>query len=351
MQMTPASENQGALDLLAGVAIGVMPPDDGPARDLLALDVWPDKLTARHVEILREMTQLHRRMEHQFGGYACRAPALAYVSWAERLLSRPRPDAAVETGLYSALAELHNVVGWMEHDLNANTRARWHFARACFLAARSGDRAALADSHYRLGRVALTESTPEDALRFFQLGLLVSQDADIASLSGVLHANEAWAYAYLGDVDQVQSSLALARRELNRVEEGTIPASTRFSASAADVNGLTGVIFNTLGRHPQHRHHAPTALKYATLGASVRGPEAARSYTFDLISIATAHVLDHDRAAAQVAVDRALAAAASVGSARVVDRLNTWRVLAAQNGWTDDADDVGARINRLAGPG
>jgi transcriptional regulator with XRE-family HTH domain len=348
----PQAESAAVTGILGGTVVGVVAADAGGLmRDLPASQIWPDKLSSVHVDMLREVTDLYRRTQHEIGGYACRAPALAYISWAEGLLHCPRPEPAVQSGLYSALADLHNLVGWLEHDLDADESARWHFTRACLLAARGGDRAAMADSYYRLARLGLEGSDPAEALRFLELGHLVAQDAGITVSSAIMHMNEAWVYAVLGDASRVSASMSKSRQDLERVDPATVAPSARFFIEPADIDGHSGVVLSALARHPGQHRHVGLALEHSARSAATRRPDAARSRTFDLIAIATAHALDRDQVAARTAVDEALDAAEAVGSRRVVNRLNSWRVLAGQHGWKDDVEVVGTRITSLAALG
>jgi tetratricopeptide (TPR) repeat protein len=347
--VSAAGETRKVLSLLAAVAVGVMPDasDTETLVNVLASDVWPDDVTDLHVEMVRRVTHLHRAMQYKVGGYACLASASAYASWAERLLRERPSHPRVEAGLFSALAELHNLVGWLAHDQGKNDRARQHFIRGCVLAAHSGDQAAMADSYYRLGRVGLHESAPRDALRFFQLGQLVAQDAGLLASLAILHANEAWAYAALGEVDRVLDALARARNELSRVQVDEVPYSARFITDPADLDGLSGVVFTSLARHREHRAYASAALEHSTRASIVRGPGEERSHVFDLIAVATGHLLDGDFDTAHVAVNQALDAAEPIGSTRVIDRLNSWSLLAAETNGRRSVQDVKERITDL----
>ena len=67
-----------------------------------------------------------------------------------------------------------------------------------------------------MGRVHLHCDRVQDALRFFQLGQICAQDANCERTVAMLCANEAWAYALLGDAELALKSIHRARDEFAR---------------------------------------------------------------------------------------------------------------------------------------
>ena len=315
--------DSGFLGLLAGVAVGVLPSAaEDPVPPLPTSGPWPERVSEFDVEIVRQSTQLHRRLQHAAGGQSCRTAAVALATWAEGLLRRPATNDAVEAALCAAVAEQHNLVGWAEHDLGADDRARLHFARGSVLAARAGQRSVMADSYYRLGRVSLTAGAAVEALRFFQLGQLAARDDGYHVSVSILHANEAWAYAMLDEPSRVEDALARAGSELARVEESQVPEFARFITAPADLDGITAVIHCVLAHHRGRRRFAELAAEHATQAVSARRPGEERSLAFDLISSATAHLMTGDVESAMPLANRAVDAAESLGSHRVQQRLS-----------------------------
>jgi hypothetical protein len=341
--------DSGFLGLLAGVAVGVLPPPaEDPVPPLPTSGPWPERITEFDVEIVRQSTQLHRRLQHAAGGQSCRTAAVALAAWAEGLLRRPATDDTVEAALCAAVAELHNLVGWTEHDLGADERARLHFARGCVLAARAGQRSVMADSYYRLGRISLTAGAAVEALRFFQLGQLAARDDGCLVSVSILHANEAWAYAMLDEPSRVEDALARAGSELARVEEAQVPEFARFITAPADLDGITAVIYGVLAHHRGRGRFAETSAEHAVQAVCARRPGEERSLTFDLISSATAHLMIGDVESARPLANRAVDAAESLGSHRVQQRLGAWWRLAQIRGADRTLEDVGRRLRLLS---
>jgi hypothetical protein len=341
--------DSGFLGLLAGVAVGVLPSTaEEPVPPLPTSGPWPERVSEFDVEIVRQSTQLHRRLQHAAGGQSCRMAAVALAAWAEGLLRRPATHDAVEAALCAAVAELHNLVGWTEHDLGADDRARLHFARGCVLAARSGQRSLMADSYYRLGRVSLTTGAAVEALRFFQLGQLAARDDGCLVSVSILHANEAWAYAMLDEPSRVEDALARAGSELARVEESQVPEFARFITAPADLDGITAVIYCVLAHHRGRGRFAELAAEHAAQAVCARRPGEERSLAFDLISSATAHLMTGDVETTLPLANRAVDAAESLGSHRVQQRLSDWWRLARIRGADRTLEDVGRRLRLLS---
>ena len=333
---------------LASVAVGAVPEGLQRWLPMLSTSTASVKVTREEVAAVRAFTQLHRRMQAASGGGACRESALGYLSWARGMLSAEFPSEEVKEGLKDALADLHNLVGWLSHDLDRHTDARRHLTQGLLLARETNNLTLMADSYYRLGRISLHLRQADEALHLFGLGQLVAQNSGCLASVGILHANEAWAYAMQGKPMQVKDALARAQGELDRIDPVTAPAWTRFFTAPADLHGLTGVIYNALASHEEHRGYAGTAAEHSLQAVRLRQAGENRSLTFDLIAVATAHALDGQLDGAEKYARRALQHAEAMRSARVRDRLQgMWQVAGHHAARHPGLAHVGARIKAL----
>ena len=333
---------------LASAAVGAVP--DGLQRWLpnLPTSAAPSKVTRQEVAAVRAVTQLHRKMQAASGGGACRESALGYLSWARGMLSAEFASDEDGDGLKEALADLHNLVGWLSHDLDRHADARRHLTQGLLLAREANNLTLMADSYYRLGRVSLHLQQADEALHLFGLGQLVAQNCGCLASVAILHANEAWAYAMQGRPAQVKDALARAQGELDRIDPATAPVWTRFFTAPADLHGLTGVIYGALAQHEEHRSYAGTAAEHSLQAVRLRQAGENRSFTFDLIALATAHALDGQFDGAEKYAHRALNHAEAMRSARVRDRLQTmWDVAAPHAAQHSGLADLGTRIRAL----
>ncbi len=322
-------QRRALIGALASLAVGAVPPDIERWLPHVTAGSVPEKISWQDVAAVRVTTQMHRRLDAARGGGSCLASARGYLSWARGLLSAGCDNDGVAAELRRALADLHNLVGWVSHDLARHSDARRHLAQGLLLARQADDLTLMADSYYRLGRVGLHCGEADEALHLFQLGKIVAQNSGSPASVAIMNANEAWAYAMLGVPHQVEDALARARNELERVDPATAPAWTRFAVAEADVHGMAGVVYGALARHQEHRGFAEQAVTQSTRAAALRRPEERRSFTFDLIAVATAATLtgEYGEAAHHAGQAIALAGQGGVRSARVLDRLDAmWQL-------------------------
>jgi transcriptional regulator with XRE-family HTH domain/tetratricopeptide (TPR) repeat protein len=306
----------------------------------------PETVTAHHVAVLREVTAQHRAFDAEHGGGACRDSAAAYVRWASGMLRSRFVSDHVEHEFKAALADLHQVAGWACHDLGEHDQARRYLTAALALAREVGDLTQAAGCFYRLGRVSIHQQRPGEALKLWQLGQIVAQDSGSPICVAVLHANEAWAYAQLGDDARVRDCLARAEAGLDRIDPDTTPAWAGFFLAPADFDGTSALVYTTLATHRQHcSRYTPAALEHSVRALAARRPGETRSRVFDTISVASAYLLDAQPATARTHAHAAIDLAAGVASQRTHDRLTRVLPLAPNTGF----DDVAERVNALTG--
>lgn len=341
---------QDFLGAMAAFAVGSVPQD---AARLLpappsAVGRVPAVVTGRHVAVLREISDRHRRFDADGGGGSCRDSAVAYLRWAHGLLgSRPDSDETARA-LKVALSDLYQVAGWACHDLGDHGDARRYLAAGLALAREIDDLPIIAGGFYRLGRVSVHQGRAREALRLWQLGQIVAQDSGCLVSVAVLHANEAWAYALLGSDELVCDALARAEGELARVDAESVPPWARFFLSPADINGMAGVVYTCLAAHPQHRtRYAPMAIERSEEAYRLRREGEARSHTFDAISLATACLLDGELREAERHGHTAVDLAERIASMRAVDRLANLARLAAPRAGDSGIEGLRERVALL----
>ena len=339
------SGDPGFLGTLAALAFGSGPFDPGAFMDLpSAIGIsMPSTVTADHVAMVRDVTDGHRRFDADHGGGCCRDSAATYLRWALGMLDARFATDDVRRQLLVALADLHQVVGWACHDLGDHGRARRYLAAALALARQADDLRQAAGCLYRLGRISIHQHRATEALKLWQLGQILAQDSGCLISVAVLHANEAWAYAQLGDAPRVRDSLARAEDELGRASADSAPTWAEFFLAPADIDGSSGVVYGCLATHAQHRdRYAPMALDHASRALTARRTGEARSRVFDAITTATGHLLTGDVTAAQVQAHLAVDLAGSVASLRVCDRFEGMLALAPTGCLGEVAERVAA---------
>lgn len=331
----------------AEVTMGVGDGQIGPVWDAPADESTPvpQRVGVGDVEQIEQVTAALRALDHRHGGGACRDAVLAQTRWVSRLLDADATDA-VRHRLHLALADLYNLGGWTSMDLGLYPAARRLFAHAVTHARHAQAPSLLANVLYRTGRLHLHRAMTSQALRFFQLGQIAAQDARDARTVAVLCANEAWAYAILGDCAQALRSLHRASDELARAEPATHAPWVGFFG-VTDLQALTGLTYLELSatdRHPSDNRsgheqadldRAAEALHH-TVG--VRGAETARSRAFEVTALATATLRAGDHDTGVALGHQAVAMAEQLQSVRVVDRLAPLALEASRVATADAAD-------------
>jgi Helix-turn-helix domain len=345
-------DRRALLGAIAAITVGAPPAD---------LDRWlprpgqipvSGKVTAEMVETVTAVTAAHRNLDWAGGGGACLGSAHGYLAWATTLLGSDCQSPAVASGLRSAVAELHGLVGWAAHDLGRHDLARRHLTQALTLARQVDDLPQMAYNLFRLGRVALEGrygGGPRESLHLFALGRDAAEQAGCRATSAILHSNTAWAYAHLGQPDQVSDHQDRYRTQLDRVSTKALPAWARNSCSEVDFHGASGLVYTTLARHDEHRHHADRAAEETHAAVTLGRPEFRRLQAFDLISVAEASLLTGEFTEATNHGTQAVTLAeAGMQSVRVVDRLaSMWELATPHLDTHPDLAALGARVHAL----
>jgi tetratricopeptide (TPR) repeat protein len=343
------ADDPGFLGALAAVAVSSASTDLVRVlpTDTAVRDPVPALVTAHHVEVLTALTDQHRLFDAKHGGGGCRDSAVAYVRWASGMLHSRFTHEPVERRFKTELADLHQVAVWACHDLGDHDQARHHLVAALALAREAGDLPQAAGCFYRLGRVSMHQQRAGEALKLWQLGHMMAPDNGCPTAVAVLHANQAWAYAHLGEDTHVRDHLERAEAERGRADPDSAPAWARFFLAPADFHGMSALVYTSLAAHRQHRQvYAPVAVDRAQRALALRGPDEARSQVFDAISAATAHLLAEQPATARTHALLAVDLAVTVASQRVDDRLSQMLRLAPRNGFDDITDRVNEHADR-----
>lgn len=235
---------------------------------------------------LEAATHTLRALDYEHGGGACAAAVLAQLSTGRRLLGGIA-STEVRTRLHVALADLHNLAGWILFDLGRAEAARSHFDSALELAIEAGNDSLAANVHYRLGRVFLHHNAFDEALREFEAS---GQAAAGSGLElAIVDANLAWTHAKTGASAEAVALLARAQENFAAADAGSAPDWARFF-TANDLVAMVGTVHADLveAGELEHVEHAVTALSEAVEGYP---EDMARSRVFCLISLSTTSFL------------------------------------------------------------
>ncbi|WP_424533930.1 helix-turn-helix domain-containing protein [Sphaerisporangium viridialbum] len=303
----------------------------------------PANIGDAEVEQVETVTQSLRALDYRYGGGVCRDAVVAQLAWSQHLL-RATCTEQVGLRLHRALADQHNLAGWTSFDVGLYGAARRHLARALEQAKHAKDPSLAANILYRMGRVHLHLNRVEDALRFFQLGQICAQDASCELTVAMLCANEAWAYALLGDERLALKSISRARDEYARADRDAAPAWVRFFGDA-DIEAARGMTHASLARtHPGHLSKAAELLSNSVRN---RDQNMARSKVFELIGLATVQLRLGEVEEGLENGHEAVRLVAQIRSVRTIDRLDPLMDAAAERPHDSGARELCRRIKDL----
>ncbi|AWS41604.1 helix-turn-helix transcriptional regulator [Streptosporangium sp. 'caverna'] len=328
----------------AQVTIGVATGDSEEwAEPLAPVETpAPHRIGMADVEQVETVTRTLRALDYKHGGGVCRDAVVAQLAWSQRLLHATCTEK-VALRLHEALADQHNLAGWTSFDVGLYGPARGHLARALEQAKHARNSSLAANVLYRMGRVHLHCDRVMDALRFFQLGQICAQDASCERTVAMLCANEAWAYALLGDSELALKSISRARDELARASarDREPPVWVSFFG-AADLDATNGMVYAGLTDA-----HLETAEQLLTSAIESRDPSMTRSRAFELTALATVQLRAGDLSTGITTGREAVALAAQIRSARIIDRLAPLEDAATRRTHNCDAQGLARSISEV----
>ena len=329
-----------AAQVTMGAAVFGSAPDawaSAPARTPA-----PGRIGMTDVRQVEAATRALRALDYQYGGGFCRDAVVAQLSWGQQMLQANGVDL-VKSRLYVALADLHSLAGWTSFDTGLMDSARGHFANALDLAKQGDNHPLVANVLYRMGRVYLHQNAPNDALKLFQLGQIAAQESGSELAVAVLCANEAWAYAMMGNAEQAGKLLGRTKDEFARADVQNAESWVKFF-NETDVHAMIGTVHTVLAQtaDPMHTKFAIPAL---TRAIDSYGDDMARSRTFNLSALATNHLLDGDIEHGAKVGRSAIDAADGLKSVRIKDRMRPLLVEAERRRNNSDARDLAERLN------
>lgn len=305
----------------------------------------PRRIGMAEVEQLVGAARTWRGRDYRHGGGSCHAAVLEHLAWGHKLLRAWASDR-VTIALWVALADLHNLAGWICFDTGRVDDANIHFQQALILAQQSHDDALIANVHYRLGRVHLHHHAQDQALTQFHRGQAAAQACGSDHGLAILFVNQAWAHATMGAVDQALRLLDQSREAFARADLANPPGWAAFF-DEADLSSMVGIVHAELAQTVHSRHTGP-AISALSHAATQFTDDMARSKTFTLISLATCHFLDGDTDQATAIGTQAVELAGTLASLRSADRMRPLHHQADQHRDNPDARHLARLITTFA---
>ena len=309
------------------------------------IDRLPMRVGQPDVDRLEGVIGALRARDYREGGGSCRE-LLRVLQPYGVALQRGMMSEVLARKLAGVVADLHNLLGWTEFDSGRPVRAERHFRRALELAEESGNDDLVANIHYRLGRMYLHHRSPAEALDQFGRGQHAARRAGTPLSQAILTANEAWAYALLGDVQQALSKLSLAPEQFADASSEAVPSWSAFF-TANDLAAMIGTVHGELAQVVDVRH-GRDGIQALTDAIAGYGPDMTRSRSLTVIWLATVHALDGDLDVAGEVGRDAIEVAAALRSPRTRQRLRTLTAAARRYSGDSRAREIVDRVDDLS---
>lgn len=280
----------------------------------------PDRVGPQHIAELRRLTEMYRtwvyshgadhELQHGVSRLLDRATALTGQVSAPRLRRE----------LLDAMADTAGLAAYACRDLGQHDWAQRYYLIAMQAAHAAGDHALAGHLVVRMAGHHIELAQPAEVLTYLNA-------ASQSGRRGVFthgelsnqHAIAAWANAQNGLAQHVHYQTGLAEEEFARPQQRTGPGWQIRHVAEAELYSLTGAAYAELARHDPR--HAGESIRRLTLALDLRGADGARNATLDNISLAEAHLTDHDLSQARHTTSQAIHLANDSASRRVRKRL------------------------------
>jgi hypothetical protein len=288
---------------------------------------------------------MFRQWDAQNGGGLRRKAVVGQLHEVTDLLQETYPPAVTQR-LFRLTAELAHLAGWMSYDVGMHPSAQKYYVLALHAAKEAGDRPFGALILTDMSRQMIHLNRGEDALELIHLAQYGSRDTASPRQQALLYAMEARAYSNIGEVNRCARAVRLAEdtfTDAGPIDEA--PDWLRFF-SKAELYAENAHSFRDLA------YHSSRSPRYASLAAPHMETAVdlfredmenhTRTYAFNLVGMASVHLLQGEPEQASVITEQAVEIARQVRS----ERLNT-RVRKTTEAATREFGSV-PEVNRLA---
>jgi hypothetical protein len=280
----------------------------------------PHRIGPQHVDELQRLTEMYRTMTYSRGADADLQRGVARLLDRATALLGQVSSPQLRRGLLDAAADCAGLAAYVCRDLGQHEWAQQYYLIAMQAAQAAGDHALAGHLVVRMAGHNIELARPRQVLAYLDAARQPGNNATFTrgELSNQ-HAIAAWANAQAGQVQGVLREAGNAEEHFAAAEDQTGPDWQVRHVAEAELYSLTGAGFAELAQHQPR--YAAEAISRLTLAIDLRGADAARNATLDTISLAEAHLADHDLRQAVHTAGKAVRLARDSASRRIRKRL------------------------------
>jgi transcriptional regulator with XRE-family HTH domain len=353
----------GLTSYITGVANPAREEDDTKRREMISSMVAagaalsgfplaargnvPDRISPADVAEIRRLTGMYRAWIYQHGADTQLQHGVSrLLERATSLLGRV-PEQRIRLDLLDAAADCAGLAAYACRDLGQHEWAQRHYLLALQAAQAAGDQALAGHLVVRMAGHNIELVKPGEVLSYLEAASRTARSAFSDAELSNQHTIAAWANAQAGNTQDVNRETGLAEELFAAADRSSIPDWQAPHVAEAELYSLTGAGYTALARHDAR--YASEAIRRLTTALELRGAAGARNATLDRISIAEAHLLDHDLGQALDASGQALFLAEHSASRRIRTRLSELHAQLEAHHTTPDAADTMHQIRELLG--
>lgn len=273
------------------------------------------RLGQRDIEELEACARAFRN--HKIGGGLRRKAVIGQLNEVAAHLDEHQATH-IQQRLLRVLAQLSATAASMAWDAGLQRRAQDYYQLALRAAHAGDDTLFGANTLAAMARQMLYLDRAGDALELVHLAQHGIRRQRAPRVRAMLATREAWAYAAMGRTSAFRRTTEEAADHL--ADAGADEPYWIHYFGEAELNGVTGGRLLDLARR-EPRQYADQAAASIQAALDIRGPEAGRSYTLDVIGLAECHFLTGDLTGAVTHTRRAVQAASTTRSRRVREQL------------------------------
>lgn len=312
----------------------------------------PRRVQVVHAARVRAQTDAFRAVVYQQGASrAVRQDILNLLEYTTSLISHASEEQ-VRQHLLDALGDAAGLAAYAYRDLEGHQQAQEHYLLAINAARAAGDAPLVGHLLVRMAGHQIELKNPDLVFSYLQAARDIGRVFSPGELANQC-AIAGWAQAITGSAQPVHRHIGVAEEHFaNRAthaSSGAYPErgwQVRHTAEA-ELFSLSGAAYSELARHDPR--HAQEAIRRLSLALKLRGDTFARNATLDRISLAEAHLANHDLNEALVNGATALEQTQGSFSTRVRARLGGLADSLVAHQRRPDVRDLIARIDAVRG--
>ncbi|AXG79042.1 transcriptional regulator [Streptomyces paludis] len=289
---------------------------------------------------------MFRDADNRHGGALSRRAVIAQMADATATLDSCSYTEATGRELFSAIADLGSVAGWMTFDAGMHKSAQKLFITALHAASEGGDKAVGAHILQCMARQMSHLAHYEDALDLVALAQYGGHRQISPATKSMLAALEARFHAILGHLDDSERAAGQAEELFTLINPDDEPPHMTFF-DAAELSATIGIAHQIAARkspEPHRNRRADKSLNLLGHALSLRPEHRVRSKAFDHLGLARTHLAVGEISGAHQETQMALTLFGTISSKRVADRLTELHDEAAEFSKVSEAADLRNQI-------